>query len=444
MKKKMLVIGAVAAGTSAAAKARRQDPEIEIKVFAEGEYISYGGCGLPYFIGGRIDSKEKLLARSIEEFARQGIEVKALTRAVEIDPVKGEISLVDLASGRSFEEAYDSLVIAAGARPVVPDFPGSELEGIFSLRTINDSLNIKKYLQEQRPRRAMIVGGGYIGLEMVENLLQHGCEVVLVERGPHIIPNMDDDMAAIVHKYLASKGVEVRTGEVISGFSGEQAIREVHSNQGSIAADFVLMSIGVKPNSEIAAKAGIELGINQAIRVNDKMETNITGIYSAGDCAVVRHLLSGEDVYIPMGTTANKQGKVAGENAAGGNAIFKGVLGSGIARVLDMEISRTGFCENECIRLGIEFISHTIKGRTAAHYCPVSGDIWVKLIAEKNTRRLLGGQIVGYGGAGKRIDVLATAITMGATVDEIIEMDLAYSPPFSPVWDPILVALNQF
>ncbi|MDD3270008.1 MAG: CoA-disulfide reductase [Syntrophomonadaceae bacterium] len=444
MKKKLLVIGAVAAGTSAAAKARRQDPEMEIKVYAEGEYISYGGCGLPYFVGGRIDKKEKLLARSIEEFAQQGIEVKALTRAINIDTEQGKVSFLNLSSGHCFEEAYDNLVIATGARPYKPDLPGVDLKGIFNLRTINDGLNIKNYLHQYQPRRAIIIGGGYIGLEMVENLMQYGCQIILLERGRQIIPNMDEDMAGIVQQYLESKGVEVHTDEIIREFGGTQLVSELHSNKGRTPVEFVLMSVGVQPNSEIAAQAGIELGINQAIRINDRMETNIQGIYSAGDCAVVNHLLSGEEVYIPMGTTANKQGKVAGENAAGGNAVFKGVLGTGIARVMEMEIARTGFCEKECLRRGIEYISHTIKGRTAAHYCPASGDIWVKLIMEKNTRRLLGGQIVGYNGAGKRIDVLATAITTGATVDEIIEMDLAYSPPFSPVWDPVLVALNQF
>lgn len=444
MSQRLLIIGGVAAGMSAAAKARRIDPELEIIVYTDDEYISYAGCGLPYFIGGRFAEKESLIARTAAEFATQNIIVKTRVRAETIKPESQKVTLKDLHNNQEFEDHYDRLVIASGARPFVPPMDGINLDGIFSLRTIHDSLNIKAYLQQQQPRKAAIIGGGYIGLEMAENLLEHGCEVNIIERAPHIIPNMDEDMAMIVTKYLESKGIIIHTGVAVSGFSGEQAVAIVNTDKGTIDADFVLLSIGVLPNSEIAAASGIELGIKNAIRVNAKMETNLEGIYAAGDCATTMNLISGQEVYIPMGTTANKQGKTAGENAAGGNASFKGVLGTGIARVMEMEIARTGLGENECKQLGIDYVARKIVAKSAAHYCPVSGEVHVKLIADKTNNRLIGAQIVGYQGSAMRIDMLASAITMQATIDQLIDMDLAYSPPFSPVWDPVLVALNQF
>ncbi|MDD2373064.1 MAG: CoA-disulfide reductase [Syntrophomonadaceae bacterium] len=444
MSEKLVIIGGVAAGTSAAAKARRVNPDLDITVYTDDEYISYAGCGLPYFIGGKIASRENLLARSVADFAAQNISVKTLMRVEEIKPENGKVIIRNLQNQLTFEDNYDRLVIATGARPFVPPLERVELDGIFTLRTIHDSLKIKEYLFQHRPQKAAVIGAGYIGLEMVENLVEHGCQVTLIEKAPHIIPNMDADMAQILTQYLQSRGVEIRTGETITGFMGNKSVSGLSTDKGEIAADFVLLSIGVQPNSEIAAAAGIEPGINNAIRVNSKMETNKDRIYAAGDCATTSHLISGKEVYIPMGTTANKQGRVAGENAAGGNASFSGVLSTGIARVMEMEISRTGLCESECQALGINYISRRIKSRTAAHYCPVSGEIHLKLIVNQSNNRLIGAQIVGFAGAAMRIDMLATAITVGTTVEDLIDMDLAYSPPFSPVWDPVLIALNQF
>jgi NADPH-dependent 2,4-dienoyl-CoA reductase/sulfur reductase-like enzyme len=444
MSDKFLIIGGVAAGMSAAAKARRINPDMEITVYTDDEYISYAGCGLPYYIGGKIDSRQKLLARSVDDFAAQNIMVKTLMRAEEIIPETGQVLVRDLRNKLTINDNYDHLLIATGARPFIPPLEGSLPGGVFALRTIHDSLKIKEFLHQRRPQRATVIGGGYIGLEMVENLLEYGCQVSLIEKSPHIIPNMDKDMAQTLCQYLESRGVDIRTGETVTGFSGDKYITAIHTDKGEFAADFVLLSIGVQPNSEIAKLAGMELGIKNAIRVNEKMESSKERIYAAGDCATTRHLLSDKEVYIPMGTTANKQGRVAGENAAGGDASFSGVLGTGIARVMEMEISRTGLCESECQALGINYISKRIKSRTAAHYCPVSGEIHVKLIVNQDNNRLIGAQIIGYTGAAMRIDMLAAAITTGATVEDLVDMDLAYSPPFSPVWDPVLIALNQF
>lgn len=444
MSNRLLIIGGVAAGMSAAGKARRVDKNCEIYVYTDDEFFSYAGCGLPYFIGGAFPKKEDLLARSIEDFAAQNIHVKTLMRVEEINVEAGKIIINNLLNNITFEDNYDRLIIATGARAFVPPIEGINLKGIFTLRNMHDSQEIKDYLLQKKPQKAVVVGGGYIGLEMAENLLLRGCQVTIVEMAPHIVPNMDADMAQVLTKYLESKGVEVRTGEAIKGFYGNDKVAGVTTDKGEIAADFVLLSVGVNPNSAIAEAAGLKLGPKKAISINDKMESSHENIYAAGDCATVKHLLTGNEVYIPLGTTANKQGKIAGENAAGGNGTFKGVLGTGIARVIEMEISRTGLSERECQHSGIEYLTSQINAKTAAHFCPISNDINIKLIADKNNRRLIGAQIVGYSGSAMRINMLAAAITTGATIDELVDMDLAYSPPFSPVWDPVLIALNQF
>jgi NADPH-dependent 2,4-dienoyl-CoA reductase/sulfur reductase-like enzyme len=442
MSKKIVVIGAVAAGMSAAAKARRTDPACEISVYTDDQDISYAGCGLPYFVGGGIGSKEALLARTVEEFAKENIIVYTRSRVEEIRPASGKV--VVRQAEKTFEDGYDRLIIATGARPFKPQMPGSDLDGVFPLRSLQDSLHIKEFFSRSHPEKIAIIGGGYIGLEMAENFVKLGCHVSIIEKAPHIIPNMDEDMAQILTRYLEGRGIEIHTGKTVLSLLGDQSVKGVSTDMGEIPADCVLLSIGVIPNSELAGAVGIELGAKNAIRVNSKMETNLENIYSAGDCATTVHLITGKEVYIPLGTTANKQGKVAGENAAGGNSFFKGVLGTGIARVLDMEVARSGLSEAECNMQGISYVSKRIKSRTAAGYAPESKEIHVKLIAEQDSGRLLGGQIVGYAGSAKRIDMLAAAMTLGATVEQLNNMDLAYAPPFSPVWDPILTALNQF
>lgn len=443
MKKKMLVIGAVAAGTSAASKARRVDPELEIKVFAEGENISYGACGLPYFISGMIQTKEKLLVRSIEDFARQGIEVRNRCQAVEIDPAERRVLLRDLVHNQTFEERYDKLVVATGARPLELDCRNKDLPGIFTLRTVADGVAIREFLDREKPAHGLIVGAGYIGLEMAESLSQLGLPLTLAERQPQVAPNMDTDMAAKIQEHLEQHGVRVLVDTDIIGFEGRERVQRAFTRNSSFPVDFVLISIGVRPNTQLASDAGIKLGVANAIKVNSRMETNLEGVYAAGDCATAHHRMTGKNVYIPMGTTANKQGRVAGENAAGGSEIFRGVMGTGIARVFDLEISRTGLTEKECMPAGLDFYSHSVECRTAA-IPKLAGPIWLKLTVSPGDNRLLGAQIVGRNNAAKRIDVFAAAITMGARLEDIYDMDLAYSPPFSPVWDPVLVALNMF
>jgi len=441
---KLLIVGGVAAGMSAAAKARRVNPDLEIGVYTEEDYISYSGCGLPYFIGNKVNSEERLLARSIQEFQQENITVHTGYRVMEIKAADKILRIRNILTGEDLLASYDQLIIATGARPFVQQAEEQKLKGVFVLRNITDSLAIRDYFTFEKPRRAVIIGGGYVGLEMLENLLEFECSVTVLEKNEHIIPNMDEDMAEILSEYLHSKGVTIRTGVNVLGFNGKRKVRQILTDQGIIPADFVLVAIGVVPNSELAAAAGIELGARNAIRVNSKMETSIAGIYAAGDCATTHHLVSGQEVYLPLGTTANKQGKVAGENAAGGAAEFKGVLGTGIAQVMDMEMSRTGLTEKECDKLKIKYETHLIKAKTAANYYPDAGDMYVKLLSEKESRRLIGGQIMGYTGAAKRIDMLAVAIALKASVDDLVDIDLSYAPPFSTVWDPVLIALNQF
>lgn len=441
---KLVIVGGVAAGPSAAAKARRVDAGLQIRVFAAGEYISYGGCGLPYLIGGRLNSPDALLVRSVEQFAGQNIQVCIRHEVLKIDTAARRLLVRNLDAGEEFEESYDRLVIATGARPIRPDWPGIDLEGVFTLRTIPDSLAIIDYLRRYQPRHAVIVGAGYIGLEMIENLLFYGCRVSVIQGDPQVLPGLDADMAAKVEEYLQGQGIQVYTGLNVQGFEGDGLVRAIVTENRRHPAEMVILAIGVQPNSELAAAAGIKLGVKNAIRVNERCETSAPQAWAAGDCATVRHLLTGQDEYIAMGTNANKQGRAAGANAAGESTLTRGVLGTSIARIMEMEVSRTGLNEAECRLAGIEFCSHMVQSRTAAHYCPAAGRIWLKITASKKDLRLLGAQIVGFAGAGKRIDALATAITAGCKAEELFDMDLAYSPPFSPVRDPILIALDRF
>jgi NADPH-dependent 2,4-dienoyl-CoA reductase/sulfur reductase-like enzyme len=452
MAKKLAVIGGIAAGMSAAAKARRIDRDLEIVVFTDETRVSYGACGLPYYISGEIKKASHLVARTIEQFKEQGIKVRTQCRVEEIRPATRSLLIRSFKTGDHYEYEYDSLVIATGASARIPPIANADLNGVFKLRNVEDGEDIRQYLAEAKPQNAVIVGGGYIGLEMAEVLHQQGIKVAIVEMAPHLAPNMDRDMAEILQQYLQEQGIEVFTGEKVLALEGDAPtasanrtrVRQLVTDCRTLPADLVLLSAGVTPNSWLAGKAGLALGAQQAIRVNERMETSEPGIYAAGDCATTFHLVTGEEVYIPMGTTANKQGRTAGENAAGGNAEFKGVVGTGIARVLDLEIARTGLTERECQQRGLNYEAKMIQAKTLPGFFARSGKIYVKALAEPGAGRLLGAQIVGFAGAGKRIDVFATALTLGATMDQLEDLDLAYAPPFSPVYDPILIAINQF
>ncbi|CUS76625.1 CoA-disulfide reductase [Candidatus Kryptobacter tengchongensis] len=446
MAERLVVIGGVAAGMSAASRARRLKPDMEIVVFEKSGFVSYGSCGLPYFVSDIIKSPENLVVYDAKFFKeKRNIDVFVHHEVLKIFPAKRSILVKNLENGREFEVNYDKLVIATGARAVKPNIKGIELKGIYTIRFLEDGIAIKNFIRENSPKKALIIGAGYIGMEMVESLVSLGLDVTIVEQMPNILGNMDDEINEIVEQELARNGVKLLKSVSVNEFSGEDGYvkRAVLSNGQVIDVDLVIVGAGIKPNSEIAREAGVELGRSGAIAVNQKMETNVHGIYSAGDCAEAFHLVLNRPVYIPLGTTANKQGKVAGENAAGGNAIFKGIVGTAVFKVFELEVARTGISEKQAKSEGFDYVSTVIEHGSRAHYYPGGSKIRVKLIADKKTGRLLGAEMVGRDGVAKRIDVFATALHARLTVDEIGHLDLSYAPPFAPVWDPILIAAND-
>jgi NADPH-dependent 2,4-dienoyl-CoA reductase/sulfur reductase-like enzyme len=349
-----------------------------------------------------------------------------------------------LKRNKEFEVGYDKLVIATGARAVKPNIKGIDLNGIFTIRFLEDGIAIKNFIRENSPKKALIIGAGYIGMEMAEALVSLGIDVTIVEVMPNILGSMDDEINEVVEAELQKNGVKLLKSTSVVEFVGDGFVRKAILNNGSsLDVDLVIVGAGIKPNSEIARDAGIEIGRSGAIAVNQRMETNIPGVFAAGDCAEAFHLVLGRPVYIPLGTTANKQGKVAGENAVGGNAIFKGIVGTAVFKVFELEVARTGISEKQAKEEGIDYVSTVIEHSSRAHYYPGGSKIRVKLIAERKTGRLLGAEMVGRDGVAKRIDVFATALHARMSIGEIAGLDLSYAPPFAPVWDPILIAAND-
>ncbi len=442
---KIVIIGGNAAGMSAASRARRNDPKAEITVYEKDDTVSYGACGLPYFVEGLIPDSEDLIAVSLQDFIeKRKISVHILHEVRAIQPRSRTISIYDRPNDRTISVTYDRLIIATGARAVVPPIPGADHERVFKLRTLDDGKQIDNFIRSQKPKSALIVGGGYIGLEMAEALSARGVDVSIVEMLPHIMPLMDEDMAAVIHEELVQKNVQVYANnavkEIVPGNNGLDARL---ADGRTLSADFILMSVGVRPNTKLAESCGIELGPTGAIRVNDRMQTSIRDIFAAGDCAEAKHLVTNKPAYIPLGTTANKQGRIAGDNATGKASRFKGIVGTSAFKVFDLEAAMTGLTSRELERLQLPFKAVKIKSRTRAHYYPNPKSIHVKLLFNPQNGRLYGGQIVGGEGAAKRIDVLATALHQKMTVNDLAELDLSYAPPFAPVWDSLLIAANQ-
>lgn len=439
---RIIVIGGVAAGMSAASKAMRVNPGLSVDVYTDEKYIAYSGCGLPYYAQGVIEDKGDLFARSVDEFARQGVNVHTQSKVHSIKPEE-KVVWVEHADGSYTWEAYDKLIIATGARPVVPDLPGIDLPGVLKMKQVPDAEAVRGIINNKEAKKAVIVGGGFIGVEMAEVLTTAGLDVTILEMAPQIMTLMDEDMAALVQIELEAHGVKVMVGTKVLGFEGKDHVEGVRTENEVVPADLVILAIGVKPNSEIAQEAGIELGVRGAIKVNGRMETNLPDIYAAGDCATAHHLVLEKDAYVPLGTTANKQGRVAGENAAGGSAEFAGIVGTTIFKVMNMEGARTGLSRREAEQNGFKVWESKITSATKAVGYPGRGPVTVKLVIEEGSQRILGGQILGSSGAGKRIDVLVTMVQLKQGIEELAKMDFSYAPPFSPVWEPLLVAANQ-
>ena len=444
-RERLVVIGGVAAGLSAASEARRRNPFLDVLVYEKGPDISYSACGLPYFIGGEVREAETLCIHAPEFFRNErGIEVQTHYEAVELSAHRRRVTVLAPGGSPPQDVPYDHLILATGAEPARPAIEGLDLGGVFHVNDLQAALALKRHLEGGRARRAVIIGGGYIGLEMAGALKAAGLGVVLLERSPRLFEAVDDEVVEVVRAELARNGVEVLTGAPVTALGGdaEGNLRRVHSEQGSYEADCVLLATGVRPRVKLAAEAGLDLGAGGAIAVNEYQETSVAGVFAAGDCADALHLVSGRRVYVPLGTTANKQGRVAGENAAGGRARFPGIVATAVVKVFALEVARTGLSRTEAVQGGFRVAEAVIRAPARARYLG-GRDILVKLLADRASGRLLGAQMAGEEGVGKRIDVLAAALHARMTAEQVYQLDLSYAPPFSAVWDPILIAARQ-
>jgi NADPH-dependent 2,4-dienoyl-CoA reductase/sulfur reductase-like enzyme/rhodanese-related sulfurtransferase len=443
MAKRLVVIGGVAAGPKAAAKARRCDPEMEIVIYQEEDEISYAGCGLPYYVSGVTAERDKLISRTPGQFALDEIRVLKNRRIEKIDIQNHRISGRKTGSGDTFEDHFDRLVIATGASAIRPRIEGIDLNNVFYLRSIFDADALTQQIRSENIRNVVIAGGGYIGLEMAESLVRLGKNVTIVELAPQILTLFDEDFAGILRQYLEKQGVKIFTSEGIRALRGKGGkVTHVQTAAREIEAEVVLMSLGVRPQVELAKDAGLKIGVTGAVWVDERMETSAEGIYSAGDCAETTHLVTGKRVWVPLGSTANKQGRVVGVNVCGGNATFPGVMGTTVFKAFDFNVAKTGLNMREAEKEGFHPVQAVVRGYDRAHYYPGGKESTLKVIADRETGRILGGQAVGEGPSDKFIDILAMALHGRMTCRDLASVDLAYAPPFSPALSPVIVAAN--
>lgn len=439
---KVVIIGGVAGGASAAARLRRLDERAEIIVFERSGFVSYANCGLPYYIGGTIAEKRELTLQTPESFwNRFRIRVKTKHEVLAIDPVAKTVTAKDLSTGKTFTESYDKLVLSPGAMPTRPPLPGIDSEKIFSLRTVEDTLRIHDYVRREKPQSAVLVGGGYIGIEVAENLRELGLDVTIVQRPKQLMNTLDYDMATFVHAKLREKGIRLELGRSVSGFEERDGqILTLIDGQDPLPADLVLLAIGVTPDSGLAKQAGLALGIKGSIVVNDRMETSAPDIYAVGDAVQVKHAVTGQDALIALAGPANKQGRIAADNICGLDSRYRGSQGSSIIKVFDLTVASTGLTEKAAASAGIDADCVVLSPGSHASYYPGARPMTMKVVFEKGTFRLLGAQIAGGEGVDKRIDVLAVALHAGMRADELKDLDLAYAPPYSSAKDPVNMA----
>jgi NADPH-dependent 2,4-dienoyl-CoA reductase/sulfur reductase-like enzyme len=445
--RRLVVVGGDAAGMSAASAARRlaSPEEWEIVAFERGQYTSYSACGIPYYIGTHVDRVDTLIARSPAEFAdKQAINARIGQEVTELDLHRRAVRVRDMDGGTEAWEGFDALMLATGATPRRPEVPGTEAAGVFGVQTLGDGLAVRAFLDHHAPRRAVVVGAGYIGLELAEALCGWGVHVTLVDSGPAPMHTLDPDMSGMLTDAMGSFGMTLRLGETVTGFDTASGhVTGVVTDQARIPAETVILGLGVRPNTGLAQAAGVPLGPSGAIAVDQRMRTGIEGVWAGGDCAEKFHRVSRRGVAIALGTHANKEGRTAGINIAGGYATFPGVVGTAVTKVCDIEIGRTGLGEHEARAAGYQPLTVAVNSTTRAGYYPGAKPIRTKIIAEQGSGRLLGAQIVGGEGAAKRIDVLAMALWHQASVDDVMNTDLSYAPPFSPLWDPVLIAARK-
>ena len=439
---KVVIVGGVAGGATAAARIRRLDEQAEIGVFERSGFISYANCGLPYYIGGVIGDPEELTLQTPESFfSRFRVSMRVRHEVTAIHPDKKAVSVTDLETGEVFEESYDKLILSPGAKPTQPRLPGVGLNKLFTLRTVEDTFRIKAYISENHPKSAVLAGGGFISLELAENLRELGMEVTIVQRPKQLMNPFDPDMAAFIHSEMRRHGVKLALGHTVEGFEEKDGgVDVLLKDEAPLHADMVVLAIGVSPDTQLAQDAGLELGVKGSIVVNDRMETSVPDIYAVGDAVQVKHFVTGQDVLLSLAGPANKQGRIAADNICGGDSHYTGSQGSSVIKVFDMTAATTGVNETNAKKAGLDVDTVILSPMSHAGYYPGGKVMTMKVVFEKETYRLLGAQIVGYEGVDKRIDVLATAIRAGLKATELKDLDLAYAPPYSSAKDPVNMA----
>lgn len=439
---KVVIVGGVAGGATAAARLRRLDERAEIVVFERSGYISYANCGLPYYIGGVIQEPEELTLQTPESFfARFRVHVKVYHEVTAIYPERKSVSVKNLKTGEVFEEAYDKLILSPGAKPAQPKLSGTGISKLFTLRTVEDTFRIKDYIEKHHPRSAVLAGGGFIGLELAENLRELGMEVTIVQRLTQLMKPFDADMASLIHGKLRKHGVKLALGCTVEGFEEKDGgVRVLVKEQEPLYGDIAILAVGVTPDTALAREAGLKLGLNGSIVVNDRMETSVPDIYAAGDAVQVKNFVTGEEALISLAGPANKQGRIIADNICGGDSRYPGSQGSSVIKLFDMTAAATGINEAHARRIGLNVDKIVLSPMSHAGYYPGGRLMTMKVVFEKETCRLLGAQIVGYEGVDKRIDVLATAIHAGLKGTQLKDLDLAYAPPYSSAKDPVNIA----
>ena len=439
---KVLIVGGVAGGATAAARIRRLDENAEITVFERSGYISYANCGLPYYIGEIITDPEDLTLQTPESFfTRFRINMKVHHEVIEIHPDQKTISVKNLETGEEFKETYDKLILSPGAKPTQPRLPGVGIEKVFTLRTVEDTFHIKEYIRRNQPKSVVLAGGGFIGLELAENLRELGMDVTIVQRPKQLMNPFDADMASFIHSEMRKHGVTLALGHTVEGFEEKDGgVDVLLKDEMPMHADMVVLAIGVTPDTHLAEAAGLELGIKGSIVVNDRMETSAPDIFAAGDAVQVKHYVTGQNALISLAGPANKQGRIIADNICGGDSRYSGSQGSSVIKVFDMTAATTGINETNARKAGLDVDTVILSPMSHAGYYPGGKVMTMKVVFEKETYRLLGAQIVGYEGVDKRIDVLAVAIHAGMKATELKDLDLAYAPPYSSAKDPVNMA----
>ena len=435
---KVLIVGGVAGGASAAARLRRLDEKAEIIMFERGEYISFANCGLPYYIGGEINKKSALTLQTPQSFnSRFNVDVRVWNEVTAIDAEKKQVTVHNVQTGEDYTESYDELILSPGAAPLVPKMDGVDDPRVFTLRNIPDTVKIRDYVEEEFPESAVVVGGGYIGVEMAENLKKAGLKVTIVELADHVIAPLDGDMAAEVHRYLRDQGVELMLGKAVQSMEDKGGKLTLHLSEGEIETDMVILSVGVRPDTALAQSAGLELNPKGAIVVNEHMQTSKEHIYAVGDAIEIVDFVTGKKGYVPLAGPANKQGRIAADNICGIKSSYKNTLGSSVLKIFDMTVAMTGVNERTAQAAGLDYDKVYTYSQSHASYYPGGHGISIKTLYQKGTGKILGAQLVGYDGVDKRCDVIATAIRAGMTAYDLTELELCYAPPVGSAKDPV-------